>query len=296
VAVFDFRKGNIGFVLGGRYPHCHTVVVDDVKKALIDAASDKEKLLAFHRQNAVDILITSHAHEDHIMYNALFPKAKLWVHELDAPAFSNVRSLTEQYGLSEEETTLWEEFLVKECNFVARAPDRLLKDGEVLEFGQSHAVTIHTPGHTPGHCCFHFPDEKVLFLADYDLVKAGPYYGDISSDIEGTIWSLKELATIEVDTYLTAHGKGIYEGSPELILNYLDIIFQREERLLDVLSDGPKTLDEITQVGIIYGNRSKVIGLWDLSISERIMMHKHLERLVSQQKVFEENRRYHLGI
>jgi glyoxylase-like metal-dependent hydrolase (beta-lactamase superfamily II) len=187
----------------------------------------------------------------------------------------------------------WEDFLVKECNYVPRTPDKLLKDSNILDFGHIHAEVIHTPGHTPGHCCFHFLNEGVLFLGDYDLVKAGPYYGDVSSDLDASIWSLKELVTIEVDTYLTAHGKGIFEGSPELILNYLDIIYQREEKLLAVLTDGPKTLDEITAVGIIYG-KPKALGMWDLSLSERMMMRKHLERLVSQSKVFEENGRYHL--
>jgi hydroxyacylglutathione hydrolase len=289
--MFDFTAGRIKFILGGRYPHCHTVVVDDTSRAVIDAASDGDKLAAFHQERKIDILITTHAHEDHIMYNSLFPEARLWVHEIDAPAFSDIRALIGQYGLTEKETLFWEEFLKNECNYYPREVDKLLRDGDIIDFGHTQAEVIHAPGHTPGHCCFLFPKEKVLFLSDYDLVKAGPYYGDVSSDLEATISSLNKLATVEADTYLTAHGKGIFEGSPKLILNYRNSIFQREEQLIDLLTTRPKTLDEITAAGIIYG-KPKSLGAWDLSLSERMMMKKHLERLEKNGEVYEENGKY----
>lgn len=292
--MFDFTAGRIKLILGGRYPHCHTVVIDDAVRVLMDAASDGEKLTAFHRDRAIDVLIASHAHEDHLMYNALFPAAWFWVHETDAPAFRDIRMLIGQYGLSREAALSWEEFLEKQCNYRPREADRLLRDGNILDFGHTRAEVIHAPGHTPGHCCFFFPQEKILFLADYDLVKAGPYYGDVSSDIQATISSLERLAAIEADTYLTAHGKGIFHGSPELILAYRDIIFRREEQLLDLLTHGPRTLEEITAEGIIYG-KPKSLGAWDLSLSERMMMKKHLDRLEGQGKVLPADGRYYLA-
>lgn len=291
--MFDFVKGRIGLIKGGKYPHCHTVVVDDQTRVVIDASSDREKLLAFDSERTVDILITSHAHEDHILYNSMFTTARFWVPELDALPFHDIRSLIDQYGLTEEEALFWEDFLVRECNYVPREPDRLLRNADILDFGHTRAIVIHTPGHTPGHCCFHFPDDGILFLADYDLVKAGPYYGDISSSLADTIVSLQRLAAIQADTYLTAHGPGIFDASPDLITNYLDIIFQRESRLMELLADGPKTLDEVTAAGIIYG-RPKSLGAWDLTASERMMMRKHLERLLEQGRVELGDGRYHL--
>jgi hydroxyacylglutathione hydrolase len=41
-----------------------------------------------------------------------------------------------------------------------------LKDGQVLELAGLSIDVIHTPGHTPGHCCFHLDDESVLFSGD----------------------------------------------------------------------------------------------------------------------------------
>lgn len=43
---------------------------------------------------------------------------------------------------------------------------RPLKDGLVLDLAGMRFEVLHTPGHTPGHCCFHLPAEGVLFSGD----------------------------------------------------------------------------------------------------------------------------------
>lgn len=43
--------------------------------------------------------------------------------------------------------------------------DRLV-DGETLEFGSITLEVLHTPGHTPGHCCLYSDTEGVLFSGD----------------------------------------------------------------------------------------------------------------------------------
>ena len=44
--------------------------------------------------------------------------------------------------------------------------DRAVGDGEQFEFAGHHVDVIETPGHTLGHICFHFPEDKMLFSAD----------------------------------------------------------------------------------------------------------------------------------
>jgi hydroxyacylglutathione hydrolase len=189
----------------------------------------------------------------------------------------------------------WSSFFSDVVRYRPREPERLLADGDILDFGQTRAQVLHTPGHCPGHLCFHFPEQRVLFLADLDLVKAGPYYGDKASSIEDTITSLQRLAAIDVDVYLVSHGKeGVLDGDPAHIYRYLAVITQREEKLLEFLESGPKTIEEVTAQGIIYGGRSLVNGAWELSISERTMMLKHLERLERSGMVLLENGRYRL--
>lgn len=283
--MFDFEKGSVKFILGGKYPHCHTVFVEDEVRALMDAASREDVLLTIQAQGGVDVLVVSHGHEDHIMYNYLFPKSRFWVHRADAHVFLDMDRLLDGYAPTEEERERWRDLLVNQCHYEVRKADRLLEDGDVLEFGKTRCEVIHTPGHTPGHCAFHFPEERVLFLGDLDLVKAGPYYGDVASSLEHTLDSLKRLEGLSVDVYLTAHGKGIYPGDPAILRQYAEAILQRERALLDFLSQGPRTLEEITQKGIIYGPPRMVAG-WDLSTSERAMMRKHLDKLMKEGRVF----------
>ncbi|MHC1626263.1 MAG: MBL fold metallo-hydrolase, partial [Methanoculleaceae archaeon] len=167
--------------------------------------------------------------------------------------------------------------------------------GDILTFGETRARVLHTPGHSPGHLSFHFPEERVLYLADLDLVKFGPSYADRGSSIDDTIASLERVATIDVDIYLVAHGrKGVFDGDPAPIQRYLDVIYSREERLLTLLASGPKNLDEVTAEGIIYGGRSLAEGAWELDLSERMMMDKHLQRLEDLGTVRQEDGFYHL--
>ena len=298
--MFDFEKGKVRFIRGGKYPQSNSVLIDDDIRTIIDPACDEEKLTFIHRERPVDVVINSHGHEDHILYNSLFPGAKLWVPRFDADVFKNMDTFMHQFfpadEMDEKTAAAWVQFLTEVVKFQPGEPDRMLEDGEILEFGQTRVQVLHTPGHTAGHLSFHFIDERVIFLADLDLVKFGPYYGDNGSSIDDTIASLQRLAKIDADVYLVSHGKqGVLDGDPGHIQRYMDIIFQREEKLLAFLDSGPKALQEIIDYGIIYGGHKLAGGAWDLSMSEKSMMRKHLERLERIGKVRKENSRYILN-
>ena len=44
--------------------------------------------------------------------------------------------------------------------------DKVFEDGEIIKFGNTHLKVIHTPGHSPGSCCFYNKEYKVLFTGD----------------------------------------------------------------------------------------------------------------------------------
>ena len=295
--MFDFEKGKIRFIRGGKYPQSNSVLIDDNIRAVIDPACSEEKLLTIHRERPIEVVINSHGHEDHILYNWLFPDAQLWLHKLDACVFKDMDVFMHQFFPPEEmdKKTLaaWTQFLTEVVRYQPKEPDRLLEDEEILDFGQTRVQVLHTPGHTAGHLSFHFLDERIIFFADLDLVKFGPYYGDNASSIDNTIKSLQGLAKIEADVYLVSHGKeGVLDGDPAHIQRYIDVIYQREEKLLAFLASGPKTLQEITAHGIIYGGHRLTNGTWDLGISEKSMMVKHLDRLERIGSVKKENGTY----
>jgi len=297
--MFDFERGKVRFIRGGKYPQSNSVLIDDDIRAIIDPACDEEKLLKIHQERPIEVVMNSHGHEDHFLYNSRFPDARLWVHALEASAYESIEAFVDLLiGLEqvdEKSQAAWSQFFTEVVKYEPKEPDRLLEDEEILEFGQTRVQVLHTPGHSPGHLCFYFLDEKVIFMADLDLVKFGPYYGDRGSSIEDTIESLKRLAKIDADFYLVSHGKeAILEGDPAHIDRYMDVIYQREEKLLAFLDTGPKTMDEVTAHGIIYGGHTLSDGAWELSMSERSMMKKHLERLERLGKARPEDGRYFL--
>ena len=164
----------------------------------------------------------------------------------------------------------------------------------LLDLGKTQMEVVHTPGHTRGHCSFFFSRERILFTADLDLTKAGPYYGDRTSDIEETIQSLEHLKSFPADFYLTSHGKGIFKGHPGFIDRYIEIIFEREDKMVRFLKTGPKTINQIVNEGIIYEKKSISVGPWNLTASEGFMVAKHLERLIRRGRVQKREKLYTL--
>lgn len=49
---------------------------------------------------------------------------------------------------------------------LAMEPERLLRDGQVLNIAGMDFKVIHTPGHTKGSCCFYSEEDKILFSGD----------------------------------------------------------------------------------------------------------------------------------
>jgi glyoxylase-like metal-dependent hydrolase (beta-lactamase superfamily II) len=99
-------------------------------------------------------------------------------------------------------------------------PDATLTDGQVLTIGDVELHVIHTPGHTPGSCCFHAPALGVVFTGD-TLFPGGPGatrhdYSDFDTIIESV---RSRLFTLPADTVvLPGHGDStvIAAESPHL--------------------------------------------------------------------------------
>ena len=71
--------------------------------------------------------------------------------------------------------------------------------------------------------------------------------------------------------------------------DYLDVIKVREEKLLELLKT-PKTLKDIVKACIIYGKPRKPKYFFEFG--EKAHMRKHLEKLVKEKMVAEDNNQY----
>ena len=73
--------------------------------------------------------------------------------------------------LKAEDRVLWEGLEIQ-CRLFGvpyvpvPAADYWLRDEAEISVGRVQGVAFHTPGHTPGSMCFHFPEDQLLFAGD----------------------------------------------------------------------------------------------------------------------------------
>lgn len=274
----------------GRYPYCHSLHIEAEKKILIDPASDRNRLEELKSRPGVDGIVLSHYHEDHMAHLDLFEDKDIWMHPADAPALQDLGLFLDSYGMNEDERGYWSDVMVRQFNYRPRSISRLLKDGEVIDLGGVAMEVIHTPGHTPGHLSFYFPQEGLLFMGDYDLTRFGPWYGDVYSDIQATIDSNRRLRRIPAKVWVTGHEDGVFLDPPHDAWDrFLEIIDQRDAQLLDLIRT-PKTMEEIIEARIIYRKKREPKELFDFG--ERVHMAKHLERFLIQGRAIKLGNRF----
>ncbi len=76
--------------------------------------------------------------------------------------------------------------------------DRTIGDGGHFDFAGHRVNVFETPGHTAGHICFHFPEDKLLFSAD-TLFALG--CGRLFEGTPAQMWaSLQKLMALPDDT------------------------------------------------------------------------------------------------
>lgn len=291
----DRQFGRIHFICGengGRYPFNHSVYIEgDDARVIIDPASDLQKLKRLRKSDGVDLVWLSHWHEDHIHYLHLFDDCPKWISARDFPPLSDIEIFLDWYGLEEaSQRNYWKKEMRETFNFQSLKQARFIEDDEKIDLGNIKVQVIATPGHTPGHLSFFFPEEKVLFLGDYDLTSFGPWYGDVASSIEDTIKSIHRLKAIPARRWITCHDTGLFEENPgALWQRYENVIYERETMILDFLKQ-PRTLAEIAATWLIYGKPRKPIDFFEFN--ERVLVKKHLDYLIRQGKIILEDNTY----
>lgn len=113
--------------------------------AIIDPAGEPQTIIGtLKREKATACLIlNTHGHPDHVLANAALKTAldvPVCMHVEDSGLFADspeIRNLERQTGLT-----------------VDTLADRLFIDDEQVQLGAVAIRVLHTPGHTPGSCCF----------------------------------------------------------------------------------------------------------------------------------------------
>jgi hydroxyacylglutathione hydrolase len=161
IEVFQCRSDNYG------------VLVHDPETGLtatIDAPEEQPILDALARRGwRLSHILTTHHHTDHVEANL---------------------GLKEKFDLE----------IIGPVNEAVAIPglDNSVMEGDEFMFGSHTVRVIETPGHTAGHICYHFPDDKILFAAD-TLFALG--CGRLFERPAADMWhSLQKLAALPDET------------------------------------------------------------------------------------------------
>jgi glyoxylase-like metal-dependent hydrolase (beta-lactamase superfamily II) len=246
------------------------------------------------RLPAIDRLLISHCHEDHLAAVHQFPNAPIHVHRDDRVGLTSLDGLMSIYGLPPVTDAAWRVDVVEQFHYVPRPDARTYVDGDTFDLGGTRLHVIHLPGHTRGHSGFLIEPAGIMFLADIDLSGFGPYYGDAWSSLADFERSLQRCRDIAAGTFITFHHKGIVEGRAtflQLLDEYEAVIGRRERALLEFLAV-PRTLDDIVAHRFIYRPHVKLVFA---EAVERRSAELHLERLVASGQVMQPEPRLYVA-
>lgn len=217
-----------------------------------------EEVLEQAGVHTLKALLLTHTHPDHAAGAALFCQrfaVPCYVHPLE---IERIREHFEQAG----ETV---EFIPLE------GKRRLMVGNLVLE-------TLHTPGHAPGHLCFHLLEEQIIIAGDMVSGHSSIWVGMPEGNVQHYLDSLALLAQLEPRLLAPAHGDVILEPQKRLA-EMRQHRLKREADILEKLQDKPLSLSELRQAIYARLPSAKVEDL-----AERSLL-AHLIKLMQEMRV-----------
>lgn len=150
-------------------------------------------------------VMTTHVHWDHIGGHRYFEK--IAVHEAEKDWLSVQFPIPLQMvkrNLMCSPCDFPNDFSIDEYKIFRGTPTRLLHEGDCIELGNRTLTVIHTPGHSPGHCCFYEPGRKYLYSGD--LIYRGcldAFYP--TTDPKQFFQSVRKVQVLEINRILPGH-------------------------------------------------------------------------------------------
>ena len=137
------------------------VVFDETKEAVIIdpgcySREEQKELVSYVEAHQLNLkyILNTHGHIDHVLGNDFAKdkfKAPLVISKLDEATMRSVKTYAPLYGFDA---------------YREAEPDKLLVEGDSIEFGNVLWKILFLPGHSAGHIGFYDEKEKVIFSGD----------------------------------------------------------------------------------------------------------------------------------
>ena len=208
--------------------HCY-LLCGQVSAVLIDTGlgvSNIRKIVDSLTELPV-MTITTHIHWDHIGGHKYFDN--IAVHENEKDWLSVKFPIPLQVvknNLTKVPCDFPAEFDIDAYQIFQGEPQRILHDGDWLDLGGREIQVIHTPGHSPGHCCFYEPGREYLYSGD--LIYEGCLYAFYpTTDPQLFYQSVKRVQKYKIAKVLPGHHD---VDIPVSLINEIEAGFAQLER------------------------------------------------------------------
>ena len=177
-------------------------------------------------------VVTTHAHWDHIGSHKFFDNIavhaleRAWLEEKFPLPLEVVRQNLMRRSKccakcreTSEEPCIWRKKVVESLGAACVLPEdfcaeiyevfkgavhRILYDGDTIDLGNRRLKVIHTPGHSPGHCCFY--EEAGGYLFSGDLIYKGCLDAFYPTTDPIAFWkSIQKVQDLKVSSIFPGH-------------------------------------------------------------------------------------------
>ena len=175
------------------------------------------------------MVVTTHVHWDHIGGHRFFEEFA--VHEDEKEwimgEFPLSLSIVKQ-NLLNGNCEFLKSFDIEDYNIFSGIPKQILEDGDEIDLGNRKVEVLHTPGHSPGHCCFY--EEERAYLYSGDLIYKGcldMFYPTTNPNLFAQ--SIEKVSKLDVKRILPGHHS---------LDVHVNMISQIRTAFLDLKKDG----------------------------------------------------------